>query len=43
MKTTNVVKLYKYMKIGAIVATVAVPIAIAISSGDPLPPTNSPA
>jgi hypothetical protein len=42
MKTVNTVKLYKYMKIGALVATVAIPIAMAISSGDPKPPTNSP-
>ena len=42
MKTANIVKLYKYMKIGAIVATVAIPIAMAIATGDPKPPTNSP-
>ena len=42
MKTANIVKLYKYMKIGAIVATVAIPIAMAIATGDPKRPTNSP-
>jgi len=43
MKTVNTVKLYKYMKIGAIVATVAIPIAMVISSGDPKGISNSPA
>jgi len=43
MKTLRHVKLYKYVKIGAVAASIAIPIALAIGSGNPKdPPPASP-
>jgi hypothetical protein len=43
MKTLKYVRLHKYMEIAAIVALMAIPIALAIASGDPIyPPPDSP-
>jgi hypothetical protein len=38
MKTLRYVKLYKYVKIGAVAASIAIPIALAIGSGNPKDP-----
>lgn len=44
MKTLRYVKLYKYVKIGAVAASIAIPIALAIGSGNPKdPPPAAPA
>ena len=42
MKTLRYAKLYKYVKIGAVAASIAIPIALAIGSGNPKPPADSP-
>jgi hypothetical protein len=43
MKTLRYEKLYKYVKIGAVAASIAIPIALAIGGGNPIdPPPASP-
>jgi hypothetical protein len=43
MKTLRYVKLYKYVKIGAVAASIAIPIALAIGGGSPKdPPPDAP-
>jgi len=43
MKSLRYVKLYKYVKIGAVAASIAIPIALAIGSGNPKdPPPDAP-
>jgi hypothetical protein len=42
MKAQKYAKIYRYVKIGAVAATIAIPIALAIGTGNPKPPSDSP-